>query len=602
MLKDHFPFSSPPYKHQLKVFSAIEECRRTGLGKKFVLLRGPTGCGKSAIAITLALEAASQGKSTHVLASHRFLQSQYLNDFEQFGLRNLWGKRNYNCRLAEVHGVTLNGRTPDCGECMAYRRDLSRKISKLSGKDFIASHCSSKEPGDLCHYTKARMSASTSRIALTNYNSFLAHTFYTETLGKRDLLIVDEAHLLADRLAGFLTTEVPLLDEWVEGHSNSKNPKDHLAWLNTVVKNQLLATVEGMAKAINHGISIHMDDMFNSLVDNNPMYAEIAASVPNGKDSEEVDFVKLYQLYKKIEKLLESATLNPNYWVVDIVDKNVPGVGVEKVLEYKPVKVGKMAETYLFKYADEVVLMSATMNTGPFLSDLGIESDDIKAFIDLPSVFPLSTRPIINIPVGSMARSNRDETIVKIARHLEDLILNKHPGEKGVIHLHSFKNGHDLYKLLSYKARSKIIWHLTSDNVRIEDLTEKFFKSKDSWLASPSIVEGLDGKDDRVRVQALIKAPYPNIGSAQVSARRNLKDGHEWYLAQAANSLVQAYGRGTRHANDYSVMYVLDSEVSKAVASAAGVIPKWFMDAWNISQPSNWTLQDGRYVSSSATR
>jgi ATP-dependent DNA helicase DinG len=600
MLKDHFPFKSAPYPHQVKVFSAIESSRKEQPDKKFVLLRGPTGCGKSAIAITLALEAASLGKSTHILASHRFLQTQYLSDFEQFGLRNLWGKRNYPCRLAATQGFTLYGKDIDCGDCVAYRRDLSRKISKLVGKDFIAAHCSSKEPGDLCHYTKARSSASVSKIALTNYNSFLAHTFYTETLGKRDLLIVDEAHLLADRLAGFLTTEVPLLDEWVEGHSESKNPKDHLEWLNTVVKSQLVASVEGMARALNNGISIDIDDMFNILVEANPMYAEVQASLPTNKDSEEMDFVRLYQLYKKIDKLLETATQNPNYWVVDIVDKTIPGSGVEKVLEYKPVKVGKLAESYLFKYADEVVLMSATMNTGPFLSDLGIDADDIKAFIDLPSVFPISTRPIINDPVGSMSMATKEETIKLIAKKIEDIVMNKHPSEKGVIHLHSFKNGADLHRLLPLKVRSKIIWHLGNDGLRIEELADLFFKSKDRWLASPSIVEGLDGKDDRVRAQILIKAPYPNIGSAQVAARKDLSDGQEWYLAQAANSLVQAYGRGTRHANDYSVMYVLDSEVSKAVAKANKSIPKWFMDAWVLSNPSNWKVVDGRYVRNQA--
>lgn len=600
MLKDHFPFPTPPYPHQVKVFSAIEKNRRDYPERKFVLLRGPTGCGKSAIAITLALEAASNGKSTHVLASHKFLQTQYLNDFEKFGLKNLWGKRNYPCRLAVANGFTMHGGEINCGDCIAYRKEYSRKISKLVGKDFIGAHCTSKEPGDLCHYTKARSSASASKIALTNYNSFLAHTFYTETLGKRDLLIVDEAHLLADRLAGFLTTEVPLLDEWVDGHSESKNPKDHLEWLNTVVKSHLISYVEGMARHLNNGVSIHIDDFFNVLVEANPMYAEVQASLPTHKDSEEMDFVRLYQLYKKVDKLLETATQNPGYWVVDIVDKKVPGSNVEKVLEYKPVKVGKLAESYLFKYADEVVLMSATMNTGPFLSDLGIDSGDIKCFIDLPSVFPVSTRPIINEPVGSMIMAHKSETLKLMANKIEDIVLNRHPGEKGVIHLHSFSNGHELYGMLPPKARAKIIWHLSSDGPSVDQLADQFFKSKDQWLASPSIVEGLDGKDDRVRVQILIKAPYPSIASAQVKARMDLSDGRDWYAAQAGNSLVQAYGRGTRHANDYSVMYVLDSEVAKAIAKASNYIPKWFMDAWNKSHPSNWTRVNGRYVSNPA--
>lgn len=601
-LLDHFPFKDrDPYKYQVKVFEAVETARAAGTPGKVILLRGPTGCGKSAIAVTMALEAVANGGAAHILASHRFLQSQYLADFAKYGLYNLWGKKNYVCQVAESKRVTsaYGPEIASCQECCAYRHDLPKKFtSKVSGKKFIETYCTFEKTGDLCLYLMAKDRAAKAAISLTNYNSFLAHTFYAKTFERRQLLIVDEAHLLADRLAGFLTTEIPLLDDWVKTAPQSSKVQDHLKWLETTLLKAVSDDLDVAAKAVAAG-NQDIIVVYNSLVDNDPQLGELQAGLPAPKDTLEEEFVKLYRLREKVAHLIDSSKTHPEYWVVEINERRLPGVPKStKVLEYKPVKVGKLAEAYLFKYGVEVVLMSATLNTGPFLSDLGLSAADIKVFLDLPSVFPLATRPIIDMPVGSMAKQSRDATLPKIVSALENLLLNVHPNEKGVLHLHSFKNGKDIHDALSPKARGRVIWHLDSITTRVDDLIDTFFASEDKWLASPAVVEGLDGKDDRVRAQVLIKAPYPYLGSAQVAARKNLPDGDAWFVAQAANSIVQAYGRGTRHKEDYSVLYVLDSEVRSAILRAGKIVPTWFSAAWAVARVDNWVLdpKTGRWV------
>lgn len=593
-LLDHFPFKDrEPYKYQVKVFEAIEAARAAGTPGKVVLLRGPTGCGKSAIAATLALEAVAQGNSAHILASHRFLQSQYLNDFAKYGFKNLWGKKNYVCQVAESKNVTsaYGPGIASCQECCAYRHDIPRKFTaKVKGKKFIELYCTFEKTGDLCLYLMAKERAAKAAITLTNYNSFLAHTFYAKTFERRQLLIVDEAHLLADRLAGFLTTEIPLLDEWVKTAPRSPRVQDHLKWLETTLLKSVSDDLDTAAKAVSSG-NQDVVSVYNNLVDGDPQLSELQAGLPAPRDTLEEEFIKLYRLREKVAHLIDSSKTNPEYWVVEINERRLPGVPkFTKVLEYKPVKVGKLAEAYLFKYGAEVVLMSATLNTGPFLNDLGLSASDIKVFLDLPSVFPLATRPIIEMPVGSMAKLSRDATLPKIVTALENLLLNVHPHEKGVIHLHSFKNGKDIHDGLSPAARARVIWHLDSATTRVDDLIDTFFASESKWLASPAVVEGLDGKDDRVRAQVLLKAPYPYLGSAQVAARKNLPDGNAWFVAQAANSIVQAYGRGTRHKEDYSVLYVLDTEIRSAILRAGKIVPAWFSAAWAQAKADNWIM------------
>ena len=185
--------------------------------------------------------------------------------------------------------------------------------------------------------------------------------------------------------------------------------------------------------------------------------------------------------------------------------------------------------------------MSATVDTGPFLRDLGIRGRDIACFLDVPSTFELENRPLIAEFCGSLSRKSLEKTLPKAAKIIEG-ILERHGRNKGIIHTHSFSNAAALKELMSPGAAARFIWHERDDD--LDHLLEKFFASQDSWLVSPSVTEGLNGIDDRVRVQVLLKTPYASLGDSKVNARRALRDGDTWYNLKAAQTLVQAYGRG----------------------------------------------------------
>ena len=286
-------------------------------------------------------------------------------------------------------------------------------------------------------------------------------------------------------------------------------------------------------------------------------------------------------------------TASPDNWVCYKIYKDARETKLDYI-EFKPVVVGKLAHKYLFDYGVSILLISATMDSGPFLRDLGITPPEVKLFLDVPSVFPLEARPLIADFCGKMSMKHRDKTLPKVAEKVTDLITTYHPTEKGIIHTHSFKNCRDLKALLPKSLQDRVIWHLNSDT-NINDLTETFFNSATKWLASPSCVEGLDGVGDRVRAQIIIKAPFPSLGDPQVVARKNKSDGYTWYCLESVNKVIQAYGRGTRNKQDFSVTYVLDSGVAGLVTKTRKYIPAWFTEAWDKASLHNWKWDGARW-------
>lgn len=592
---ERFPLSSEPYTHQKNVLLTLEEALRSGDegSNKFLILRAPTGTGKSAVAITLAQEVRARGGSVHLLASHKFLQTQYHTDFSSLGLKLLWGKGNYDCNNAlELNKFFKQGRLISCAQCLADKAE--------DRTSYIRENCTDSEYfGDKCLYIRAKEEAKLSSLTLNNYNSFLAHTAYAGTFAGRDLLIVDEAHLLSQRLADFITTKFTVSNYFTQSTLDSiptsSNAADFTPWL----EDFLLADVE--------------DEFLDWAIEVNPSYNDIEAAEIGAKELEDSDslisgnlgyephrtdvpplrFVKLNRLRSRIHKLINMLTTSPDNWVCYKIYKDDRETKLD-YLEFKPVVVGKLAHKYLFDYGALVLLLSATMDSGPFLRDLGISANEVRVFLDVPSVFPLEARPLLADFCGKMSANHREKTLPKVAEKAASIIKTYHPTEKGIIHTHSFKNCRDLKKLLPKDIQDRIIWHLDG-TTNINDLTQTFFNSATKWLASPSCTEGLDGKGDRVRAQIIIKAPFPSLGDPQVIARKNKQDGYTWYCLAAVNKIVQAYGRGTRNKEDYSVTYVLDSAVANLVTKTRKHLPEWFTTAWNKASLSNWDWDGSRW-------
>ncbi|HZJ10176.1 MAG TPA: DEAD/DEAH box helicase family protein, partial [Trueperaceae bacterium] len=165
-----FPF--PHYREgQRETIDSVREA--FAAGKRFVVVEAPTGSGKSAIAVTVAREAAS----AFVLTAQKVLQDQYVRDFSDLAIMK--GRSNYPCLIAPTHAAAA--------PCIAGRRLPA---------------C------DECPYFTAKDVAMATNVTTMNYAYFLAELNYAGGFGHRDLLVLDEAHNTEAALMGFVQVNI----------------------------------------------------------------------------------------------------------------------------------------------------------------------------------------------------------------------------------------------------------------------------------------------------------------------------------------------------------------------------------------------------------
>ena len=173
------------------------------------------------------------------------------------------------------------------------------------------------------------------------------------------------------------------------------------------------------------------------------------------------------------------------------------------------------------------------------------------------SPFDLRRNPIKTFDEFNLSHRTISENAPKTI-DVVNRILDKHNDEKGIIHTVS-TTCKDY--LIGNLKDSRLVEHNTQN--RIEQL-EKFKDSSEPLvLISPSMNEGVDLPGDLCRFQIIYKLPYPDLADKRIRLRTNADE--DWYNYKTALSLVQTYGRGMRHENDYCVTYFIDSRIREFV-------------------------------------
>jgi Rad3-related DNA helicase len=99
--------------------------------------------------------------------------------------------------------------------------------------------------------------------------------------------------------------------------------------------------------------------------------------------------------------------------------------------------------------------------------------------------------------------------------------------------------------------------------------------SKNKVLIGPSLVEGLDLKDDWSRFAIFAKVPYLGLSDKFVATK--LKIDPEWYRQQAIISILQGVGRSVRSETDYAITYFLDASLSDLIHNNRKSFPDEFL-------------------------
>ena len=501
-------------------------------GNEVVLVRAPTGSGKSLLARAIMGAAETAGEAAPSEATGAYYttpQVSQIDDVEADDLLDdlavIRGKSNYDCVLPGEHDTPVN-RAP---------------CARQQGFDCSIRH--------RCPYFSDRAIASGNRFAAMTLAYFM-RTAGSEVFRKRDAVVIDEAHGLAEWAEMYATIEisperVPVWDDvGVPDVAADACPEED-ALDRTARFVEALRDVAIRAK----------DELVGRELDRE----EVAR-----RD-------RLQELISELGWFLEDYRdpQSPTSWVVD-----QPG-GEGAAIEVKPLDPARYLRHTVWDRGNRFALLSATiLSKEAFCRGVGLDPADV-ALVDVEHTFPLANRPLYDVTQGSMTYEHRDETVPKIARLIVRLMA-EHPDEKGLIHAHSYDIAERLTERLGeFGVAARVRRH---DKRNRDDELEAWKASPDPEVfVSVKMEEALDLKGDLCRWQVVCKAPYRNTNDSRVA--RRLEDGQwAWYHRTALRTVIQACGRVVRAPDDHGATYLADDSLLDLFERAAADTPSWFRD------------------------
>lgn len=509
----------PPRPEQKRIINEIIEAIEMGF--KNIIVEAGTGTGKSAIATTIARYIGD----SYILTMTKQLQNQYLDDFD-YMLSEIKGKSNYSCGL----------KNSNCEDCLIddYNDDAKKKKP----------HCK------YCSYRTALKKAQNSATMLTNYDYLYAAGNYADLFQPRELLILDESHNLEKKIMQFIGKTL-----------NRQSILKHygIDIFYPVTQGSTLKSIDNK----NYWIGI-LERLTEIAFKNHAMEPNRKLREKYLKDIQKYDYLKSKLEDEDARFIIELPTKK-----AILKDKLTEGKFHDGLkAEFKPLTISEYSDS-LLHFGDIRLFLTGTLgNKDKFCEWIGIDPKETY-YIYVKSPFPVEHRPIIKAYTGSMSnnRWNNSKHINKIKE-----IINKHKGQKGVIHTASNQQAWFIKKQLN----SKNVW--VAYGATREDTIRRFEHiNKPVILIGAGLKDGVDFKGDKCRYQIMFKMPYPSLAGKQVNIRMHYDQS--WYAYQTIMPLMQAYGRGIRDMDDYCIMYVLDSDFEKLLLQHKYLFNEYFLEA-----------------------
>ena len=540
---DHFPKGFKPSSTQQYAIPNIVDAFKD---HKFVVIQGPTGCGKSFIAKTVAngikklpsrlsklvdnykafettwennrrtYEYAddfnnSKRFGTSILTTTKALQDQYVRDFED--IKPLKGKGSYICNIDDRS-------TADNAPC-AFSSKLKRECWDCNR----------------CDYYEARNKSIAAKISIENYSSFF---YKPDHLKNRKLIVCDEASELENIIVSRFSCNIEC------GKLNKYNL--HLAY-----------------SANRKRFFDNLCTLYSNL---ESRYIELLRMLEKHQDTISEDKKKEFKFITDLKgdlSLIIDTWSQSEYIIHSVYERN------KKYIKLIPKKIDNLAQ-HLFKYADKILLMSATfVDYKSIMRGLGIAEQDYK-YIDLPSTFDSKKSPIL-FGNFQLSKKNLESSFPKIVGCVKE-ILEEHKDDKGLIHTQSNKITNMLRDGLNDE---RVLYRIRGSKDNVQILDEHLNTAKPTVLASPSMSFGVDLKGSSARFCIIIKCPWPDLGDIRI--KEMSKNNYQWYSNKMFTTFVQQCGRCTRTEDDASVTYVLDAGgIRRMLPDYLNLLPMYFTD------------------------
>ena len=644
----NFPFV---HRRESQTYVINEICEALNSGYKHILLEAPTGFGKSPVAIAVAMTMGS----SYICTSTKDLQTQYSRDFSF--LKVAKGANNFRCLVKEDFirnktyrcGICSSDNIEECrhtsveyGPCMTnesfqdhackYRtfvkdykvtnkgtRDEQIYINKSDEINYQKEfsqwlHLKNlkyvKKPREWkpCEYFNQLNIALSSGHSIFNYSNFLAFLPNSKILHPRELLVLDEGHLLETEIVKFrgLSLSKRRWKRYIQdlqmvdyGYDNLEQWIEFLIELETkmltLIGNTSMIELLALQRKIKYGLQ-SLDGVAKGKYESKPTTGskkKRVVSASNLYDSDD-EIAQKYQenisisgvniseelaadAIRDTERLtitINNILSNPRNWIIAEIKKE--GHEVIKV-ELKPLDISPYCK-HVFEKCSKVLIMSATiLNPKAFCRSVGLIYDKEVKFIQVKSDFPIENRPIYPMNIAYLNFNNLQLPDIKssITKTIDN-IMTIHKKDKGIVHTTSYEQLNFIKEKISQENTRRLL--VTDPEIQRDEIIQEHINSiKPTVLISPSLHTGLDLKGELSRFQIITKVPYPNKNDRWINAKRNLDE--DWYYWQTALKLVQASGRSIRSKEDWAKTYILDSAFGYFVNKNRDILPDWFMQA-----------------------
>lgn len=480
---------------------------------RYIVLEAGTGIGKSAIAKTLS----GYYGNSYVMTSTKMLQEQYENEFKNFDVSLLKGKANYPCAL-------------DVKMSCAHGKCLEEAGTKANCYKF-----------GKCPYNNAFEQALRSEMFISSYALFLSFASHKKTkdvLVPRNLIVIDECHLLDDTLVDLAKVDINLEDIEKKFFAETDlSFKEECYFHKSFVNDDDEKNIETL-RLIN--------EMIEKRIQENKRRISILIGTNDKEEKKEI-----FALYKEKEAMEEYTrrisnyieTYNSGNWIVKCDGSSIICL---------PIASKNMFKEFIDKKAiKKVLFMSATIfGKNNFCQELGIDPEK-TLYISEQSTFDPHRSPVVFNPILSFKMGEYDKTVDKAKNIVKDIIAT-HKNSKGIIHTGNYK----VMNFLVNRIPSKRFIY-KQNNASNEYLIKVHEKAKvASILVSPSMMSGVDLKEDLSRFQIIMKLPYASLSDPRIKYISNTN--FTFYAIKMLREFVQACGRSTRSEEDWSVTYVLD--------------------------------------------
>jgi Rad3-related DNA helicase len=533
---DEFP--APSFRGTQK--DALERVRAAfEAGNDVVLVRAPTGSGKSLLARAVMGCCRRAGEADPADPAGAFYTTPQVSQLDDVGeddlladLQIIRGKNNYGCILPTEEGTPVD-RAP---------------CARIPGYDCAVKH--------RCPYFSDRAIASSRAFAAMTLAYFM-QTAGSEVFGKRDVVVIDEAHGLA---------------EWAEMYATIRlDERTVPVWADLRVPE-----IESLDRAVT--FAENLAAVCESEKDDLLAQDELSAAEAGRRD-------RLQDLKSDLEWFVDDYRNpdSPTTWVVDQPDSAADAAsskrgrghadGAGGPITVKPVNPERYLHHTVWDRGEKFALLSATiLDKDAFCRQVGLDPSRV-ALVDVEHTFPVENRPLYDVTQGKMTFEHREETLPDVARVLVR-VMAAHPDEKGIVHCHSYDIQERLAdRLREFGVGSRLRAH--DRDGRDAELEAWKAAAEPEVFLSVKMEEALDLEGDLARWQVVCKAPFLNTGDSRVAQR--LEDGQwAWYYRTALRTVIQAAGRVVRAPDDHGATYLADSSLLDVFDRASGDVPPWF--------------------------